>query len=224
MIMEMNKTEKIQHIINEKLLFIIRTDNIESAMKCFEVLVEAGAKVIEFTSTIPNYQLAIKRAKESIKGENILIGAGTVLDKKLALQAIEGDPDFVVNPIQNFEILEIIPKDKVIFMGAFTPTEVINNYWKGVDFIKVFPASTLGSKFIKALKGGPMPFVRILASGGMDLEIIEEYIISGADVIGVGSEVVKKELVNSNNYEYIKDLAKKYIKKIENIKEKGLFS
>lgn len=211
--MFMSKEEKINLIINQKLLFIIRTENTDSAMKCFESLLDGGARVIEFTSTIPNYQLAIRKAKEMVGNMNVLVGAGTVLDKELALKAVEGDPDFVVNPTQNFEILDVIPKDKIVFMGGFTPTEIIQNYRKGVDFVKVFPSSVLGPKFIKALKGGPLPFVKVLASGGMELEVIEDYISSGADVIGVGSEVVKKEFVNENNFRKITELTKKYIEK-----------
>jgi 2-dehydro-3-deoxyphosphogluconate aldolase/(4S)-4-hydroxy-2-oxoglutarate aldolase len=207
----MTKEEKIDFIIKNKFLFIIRTEDFDGAMKCFDALVEAGAKVIEFTSTIPNYEKAIKEAKEKVKGEEILVGAGTVLNKELALKAMEGNPDFVVNPTQNFEILEVIPKEKVVFMGGFTPSEIIRNYYAGVDFVKVFPASVLGPKFIKALKFGPLPFVKMLASGGMELGIIEEFIKAGADVIGLGSEVAKVDLIMERNFSKIKELAKSYL-------------
>ncbi len=207
----MTKEEKIDFIIKNKFLFIIRTEDFDGAMKCFDVLVEAGAKVIEFTSTIPNYEKAIKEAKEKVKGEEILVGAGTVLNKELALKAMEGNPDFVVNPTQNFEILEVVPKEKVVFMGGFTPSEIIRNYYAGVDFVKVFPASVLGPKFIKALKFGPLPFVKMLASGGMELGIIEEFIKAGADVIGLGSEVAKVDLIMEGNFSKIKELAKSYL-------------
>jgi 2-dehydro-3-deoxyphosphogluconate aldolase/(4S)-4-hydroxy-2-oxoglutarate aldolase len=207
----MTKEEKIDFIIKNKFLFIIRTEDFDGAMKCFDALVEVGAKVIEFTSTIPNYEKAIKEAKEKVKGEEILVGAGTVLNKELALKAMEGNPDFVVNPTQNFEILEVIPKEKVVFMGGFTPSEIIRNYYAGVDFVKVFPASVLGPKFIKALKFGPLPFVKMLASGGMELGIIEEFIKAGADVIGLGSEVAKVDLIMEGNFSKIKELAKSYL-------------
>jgi 2-dehydro-3-deoxyphosphogluconate aldolase/(4S)-4-hydroxy-2-oxoglutarate aldolase len=207
----MTKEEKIDFIIKNKFLFIIRTEDFDGAMKCFDALVEAGAKVIEFTSTIPNYEKAIKEAKEKVKGEEILVGAGTVLNKELALKAMEGNPDFVVNPTQNFEILEVVPKEKVVFMGGFTPSEIIRNYYAGVDFVKVFPASVLGPKFIKALKFGPLPFVKMLASGGMELGIIEEFIKAGADVIGLGSEVARVDLIMEGNFSKIKELAKSYL-------------
>jgi 2-dehydro-3-deoxyphosphogluconate aldolase/(4S)-4-hydroxy-2-oxoglutarate aldolase len=207
----MTKEEKIDFIIKNKFLFIIRTEDFDGAMKCFDALVEAGARVIEFTSTIPNYEKAIKEAKEKVKGEEILVGAGTVLNKELALKAMEGNPDFVVNPTQNFEILEVVPKEKVVFMGGFTPSEIIRNYHAGVDFVKVFPASVLGPKFIKALKLGPLPFVKMLASGGMELGIIEEFIKAGADVIGLGSEVAKVDLIMEGNFSKIKELAKSYL-------------
>ncbi len=207
----MTKEEKIDFIVKKKFLFIIRTEDFDGALKCFDALVEAGAKVIEFTSTIPNYAQAIKEAKERVKGEEILVGAGTVLNKELALKAIEGDPDFVVNPTQNFEILEVIPKDKVVFIGGFTPSEIIRSYYAGADFVKVFPASVLGPKFIRALKSGPLPFVKMLASGGMELSVIEEFLKAGADVIGLGSEVAKVDLITERNFSKIKEIAKSYL-------------
>lgn len=211
----MNKEEKVKFIVQHRGLFIIRTNDIDSSLRCFEALVEAGAKIIEFTSTIPNFGKAIKKAKETVNNEKILIGAGTILDKELALKALDGDPDFLVNPTQNFEIMEVIPNDKVIFMGGFTPTEIIQNYRKGVDFIKIFPASILGPKFISSLKRGPLPFIKVLASGGMETSIIREYLASGADVIGIGSEVLRQELVKENNFSKIKELTKQYISILE---------
>ncbi|MFN4245506.1 MAG: bifunctional 4-hydroxy-2-oxoglutarate aldolase/2-dehydro-3-deoxy-phosphogluconate aldolase [Brevinematia bacterium] len=213
----MDKKERIEFILKEKLLFIIRTDDLESAMRCFDALVEGGAKVIEFTSTIPNYDLAIKKAKEVILNDGILIGAGTVLDKTLAIKAMEGDPDFIVNPIQNFEIFDVIPNDRVVFLGGFTPTEIILSYKRGADFVKIFPASVLGPKFIRAIKKGPLPFVKILASGGMDIELINDYIMEGVDVIGVGSEVVSRELIKEKNFSKICTLTKEYISKVKGI-------
>jgi len=207
----MTKEEKVEFIKRNKFLFIIRTEDFEGALRCFDALVEAGAKIIEFTSTIPDYEVAIKKAKESIKGDDVLVGAGTVLNKELALRSLKGDPDFIVNPTQNFEILDVIPKEKVTFMGGFTPTEIIKNYYAGVDFVKIFPVSVLGPKFIKALKFGPMPFVRILASGGMELSIVQDFIKSGADVIGVGSEVARIDLIEEKNFSKIKELAKLYL-------------
>ncbi|MGC8870058.1 MAG: bifunctional 4-hydroxy-2-oxoglutarate aldolase/2-dehydro-3-deoxy-phosphogluconate aldolase [Brevinematia bacterium] len=207
----MDKGRKIEVILKHKALFIIRTDDLENSLKCFEVLVEGGARIIEFTSTIPDFEKAIKKAKKMINNEGILVGAGTILDKELALKALEGDPDFLVNPTQNFEIIDVIPSNKVIFMGGFTPTEIIQNYRKGVDFIKIFPASVLGPKFINSLKKGPLPFIKVLASGGMDISIIREYILSGADVIGIGSEVIKANLIQENNFSKIKELTKQYI-------------
>lgn len=210
----MDKRESLDLILREKLLFIIRTDDIDSAIRCFDALVLGGCKVIEFTSTIPDYQVAIRRAKELVVGMQVLVGAGTVLDKELALRAMEGDPDFFVNPTQNFEILEVIPKSKVVFMGGFTPTEIIQSYRMGVDFVKIFPASVLGPKFVQALKGGPLPFVKVLVSGGMDINSLDSYLSAGADVIGLGSEVVRKDLVREGNFEKIKELAQSYIRKI----------
>ncbi|MCX8028954.1 MAG: hypothetical protein N2712_03055 [Brevinematales bacterium] len=210
----MNKESKIEFILNSKLLFIIRTDDFDSAMKSFDALVESGAKVIEFTSTIPNYHIAIRKAKTIVSGEDILIGAGTVLDVEIAKKSMEGDPDFLVNPTQNFDILDVIPSDKVVFMGGFTPTEIIQNFRRGVDFVKIFPAFVLGHRFISSLKMGPLPFIRVLSSGGMSLEVVEDYIKAGADVIGLGSEVVKKDWIRSGDYNLIKNAAKEYILKV----------
>ncbi len=213
----MSKERKLEIILKEKLLFIIRTDDFESAIKCFDALVSGGAKVIEFTSTIPNYDIAIRKAKSIVSNDEILIGAGTVLDKDLAIKAMESDPDFLVNPTQNFEIMDVIPKDKIVFMGGFTPTEIITSYRKGADFVKIFPASILGPRFIRSLKGGPLPFIRVLASGGMDINIIKDYILSGADVIGVGSEVISKEVLEEKNFSKITILTKNYIHKLSEI-------
>lgn len=213
----MDKSKKVEIILEEKTLFIIRTEDLNLAMKAFEALVESGARVIEFTSTVRDFHLAIRKAKSLVRGSEILVGAGTVLDREIAKKSMEGDPDFIVNPTQNFEILEEITSDKVVFMGGFTPTEIIQNYRRGVDFIKIFPASVLGPKFIHALKSGPLPFIKVLASGGMSIEAVRDFLSAGADVIGLGGEVVKREWMNDNNFKLIKETAIKYINFVKEI-------
>lgn len=213
----MDKLKKIEIILKEKTLFIIRTEDLDLAMRAFEALVESGAKVIEFTSTVRDFHLAIRKAKHLVQGSGILVGAGTVLDREIAKKSMEGDPDFLVNPTQNFEILEEITSDKVVFMGGFTPTEIIQNYRRGVDFIKIFPASVLGPRFIYALKSGPLPFIKVLASGGMSFEAVRDFLSAGADVIGLGGEVVKKEWMNDNNFNLIKETAMRYISLVKEI-------
>ncbi len=215
---DVSKERIISHFIENRFLFIIRTHDFDKAIKVFDILVRSGAKCIEFTSTVPNFAQAIFKAKELVKGMDIIVGAGTVLNKEIAFEALEGDPDFIVNPVQNLEVLEIAKEyGKVCFMGGFTPTEIYNAWESGADFVKVFPASTLGPKFIRSLKSGPLPFVRILASGGMEVDVVRNFLAQGADVIGIGNEVANMVWIENNQFDEIEKKAFEYLSILEQV-------
>lgn len=203
-----------QRFIENKILIVIRVDSVEDALEVAKAVVSAGVRQIEFTSTIPSFEKAIEKAKELFGGE-VMIGGGTILDKELAEKAIKAGVDFVVNPIQNFEVIEVARKyDKGVLIGGFTPTEIYNSWKAGADLVKVFPASILGTSFIKAIKA-PMPFLKIMTSGGMTLQKAKEFIEAGANAFAVGTEIVQPKLVAQKKFEEIKNLTKAYVKQFK---------
>ena len=106
---------------------------------------------------------------------------------------------------------------KVVIPGAFTPTEIINAWEAGADFVKVFPASVGGPSYIKAIKA-PLPQVNLIPVGGVNIDNISDFIKAGASAVAVGSQLVKKEFLKEKNFEAIKNLAKEFVERIKEAK------
>jgi 2-dehydro-3-deoxyphosphogluconate aldolase/(4S)-4-hydroxy-2-oxoglutarate aldolase len=140
----------------------------------------------------------------------VLFGAGTVLDPESARAAILSGAQFVVAPALNLQTVELCRRYGVPVMpGAYTPTEILLAWQAGADFIKVFPASVGGPALIKALKA-PLPQVRMVPVGGVDLTTTADFIRAGADLVGVGGELVSQKLLDERDFAGITERARRF--------------
>ncbi len=203
------KKEVLKFIKKHKLIAIIRANNKENILKTCDTLINAGVKLIEITMTVPEAKQIIK---ELSTVNEILVGAGTVVDASSADLCIESGAKFIVSPIFDEEIVNVcLEKDIVVSQSAGTSTEVYKAYKSGVDFIKIFPADCMGGvKFIKAMLG-PFPYINFMPSGGVDKENIRDYLKLGATALGVGGKIASFDDIESGDFQKIRENAESFL-------------
>ncbi|MGH7885138.1 MAG: bifunctional 4-hydroxy-2-oxoglutarate aldolase/2-dehydro-3-deoxy-phosphogluconate aldolase [Thermodesulfobacteriota bacterium] len=204
----------IDIIKQNKIISVIKSDSYENSYNFAQACIDGGIKNIEIISTSPGAKRLIR---ELSKVNGICIGAGTVLDKEVAKEAIDLGAKFIVCPHTDPEIINFCRENgSAIISGAFTSSEIINAWKLGADMVKIFPSSLLGPKYIKAVKE-PLPFVDIFVTGGINLENIGDYFISGAACVGLSTALLGKN--KTINYHSIVEISKKFVNKtLENEK------
>jgi 2-dehydro-3-deoxyphosphogluconate aldolase/(4S)-4-hydroxy-2-oxoglutarate aldolase len=211
---KMNRTNQIRIIEDSGIIAIIRSDSSKQLVEAAQAIAAGGIKVIEFTMTNPN-ALAILETAAGKFGNDILLGAGTVLDSETARGAILSGAHFIVAPTLNPSVIEICHRySAVCIPGAYTPTEILTAWELGADFVKVFPADVLGETYIKAVLA-PLPQIKLIPVGGVSLENISGYFKAGAVAVAVASNLVNKELILSHRFDELRDLARIYFDKVQ---------
>jgi 2-dehydro-3-deoxyphosphogluconate aldolase/(4S)-4-hydroxy-2-oxoglutarate aldolase len=182
----------------------------EQARFAAEVLYAAGIPVVEITLTLPEAPKVIQEFTKRYSG--FVVGGGTVLDLNQARLCVDAGARFLTSPGLIPEVLEYAKKaDVVVFPGALTPTEVIAAWKAGSDFVKIFPAATIGgSHYVRALKV-PLPDIPLIVTGGVNQLTAFDYILAGASAIGVGGELLPKEALRLRQEHRIHELARRYI-------------
>jgi 2-dehydro-3-deoxyphosphogluconate aldolase / (4S)-4-hydroxy-2-oxoglutarate aldolase len=189
---------------------VIRSDRGELLADVAEALVAGGVDVMEVTFTVPQAHRVLERVAERL-GERILLGAGTVLDPETARIALLSGAEFIVSPAVNLEVIRLCRRySKLVMPGALTPTEVITAWENGADIVKIFPSDTSGPSYLKALKG-PFPQVRLMPTGGVNLDTAAAFLHAGAFALGVGSALVDPKAVAAGDLGKIEKLARQYV-------------
>ena len=199
----------MHRVLTTGLVAVVRASESKNLVEVVAALAEGGVGVAEVTFTVPGALEVLKSAKERL-GDRVLLGAGTVLDTETARAAILAGAEFIVSPTLNLDVIRLCKRyDKLVFPGAFTPTEIQRAWEAGADVVKVFPAEVLGTAFFKAMRG-PLPQIRLMPTGGVDLNTAGEYLRAGAVCLGVGSQMVDPKAVAREDYEYLRGLAWQY--------------
>jgi len=134
-----------------------------------------------------------------------------VLDPETARVAILSGAQFIVSPSTNLEVIKLCRRyDKLVMPGAFTPTEVVTAWEAGADIVKVFPSDVAGPTYLRALRG-PLPQVRLMPTGGVNLETAADFLRAGACALGVGGSLVESAAVDSGNMQRIEQLARQFV-------------
>jgi 2-dehydro-3-deoxyphosphogluconate aldolase / (4S)-4-hydroxy-2-oxoglutarate aldolase len=195
----------LSSILEHKVISIVRGSSPADTVKIAEALRNGGVKLIEITLNSPNALQSIELVSQAF-GDEMVVGAGTVLDPETARAAILAGAKFILSPTVNLETIKMTKRyGAVSIPGAFTPTEILTAFENGGDIIKVFPAS-IGPGYIKDIRG-PLSHIPLLPTGGVTLENIAEFQKVGAVGFGIGSALVDtKQEVNEN---YLKELTRK---------------
>jgi 2-dehydro-3-deoxyphosphogluconate aldolase/(4S)-4-hydroxy-2-oxoglutarate aldolase len=206
----MSRDAQLKRVLDSGLVAIIRSPSSEVLVDVAEALVAGGIEVMEVTFTVPNALEVLSAVRRKL-GDRILLGAGTVLDTETCRAALLAGAEFIVTPTVNTKVIEMCRRyDKVIMPGGFTPTEILTAWEAGADAVKVFPAELGGPAHLRAVKG-PFPQIRLLPTGGVNLETLSDFVKAGACAVGLGSALVEKSAIEQRNFARITDLAKQYV-------------
>jgi 2-dehydro-3-deoxyphosphogluconate aldolase / (4S)-4-hydroxy-2-oxoglutarate aldolase len=204
----------IKKLLNARLVAIVRQDDLSNSEQLALTLLEAGVTAIEFTLTNADAPNAIRklRKKEAFASTgSALIGLGSVRTLDEAKLAVESGAQFVVSPITSITIIEYCKQNGIgVCPGAFTPTEIAMAWEAGADIVKVFPARSLGPNFIRDVLA-PMPYLKLMPTGGIDLNNIQSYFQAGALAVGIGSQLLDPIAIRDHDWARIRTLAQSYV-------------
>lgn len=190
---------------------VVRAASAEEAIAIAEVIGEGGIPILEITLTVPGAVAVIAQLNKRY-GDQVLVGAGTVLDPEAARVCIGAGAQFIVSPSLNIATIELCKRQRIaVFPGALTPTEVVSAWQAGADAVKVFPCSAVGGpKYLRALKA-PLPQVHLVPTGGVSLATAKDFIAAGAWALGVGADLVNTKAINSGARESVVAAARNYV-------------
>lgn len=184
----MKKFKILQHLLASRLIGIIRADNQADAFKLAEACIEGGMTSLEISFTTPGTLEVIKALSERF-GDQILIGAGTVLDTETARLAILAGAQFILAPNLNAEVIRLCNRYQVVFMpGVASATEAVQALEAGADIIKIFPSDAYGPAYLKAI-GAPLPQAPLMPSGGVTLDNLATWFANGAILVSIGGNI-----------------------------------
>jgi 2-dehydro-3-deoxyphosphogluconate aldolase/(4S)-4-hydroxy-2-oxoglutarate aldolase len=202
--------DQLARIVDGGIVAVVRAPDPAGLVEVIRALATGGVTVAEVTLTVPNALDVVRDAKKAL-GDNVLLGAGTVLDPETCRSAILAGAEFIVSPTLNVDVIRTCKRyGKLVIPGAFTPTEILTAWEAGADIVKVFPAEVVGPAFFKAMRG-PLPQIRLMPTGGVDLSTATDFLKAGACCLGIGSQLVDPKLVAARDLDKLRDLAAKYV-------------
>jgi 2-dehydro-3-deoxyphosphogluconate aldolase/(4S)-4-hydroxy-2-oxoglutarate aldolase len=210
----MGRLEILNKLNESKAVAVIRMSDGEKLLKVAEAIFNGGVSFLEITMTTPGALQVIAEAVKKLPPE-ITVGVGSVLDGETARLAILAGAKFVVSPVFKKEIIVNSHRyDVPVMTGAFTPTEILTAFETGSDVVKVFPADVTGMAFFKAVLA-PMPFLKLMPTGGVTLTNAGEWIKSGACAVGVGGALLDNKAIKENNFAKLTENAEILINSIK---------
>ncbi|MEK6237996.1 MAG: bifunctional 4-hydroxy-2-oxoglutarate aldolase/2-dehydro-3-deoxy-phosphogluconate aldolase [Planctomycetales bacterium] len=205
-----SKEDNLRRVLDSGIVAVVRADRGELLVDAAEALLAGGVEVLEITFTVPRATRVLEQVADRL-GDRILLGAGTVLDAATARTAMLAGADYIVSPTVNVEVIQMCQRyDKLSMPGALTPTETLTAWEHGADIVKIFPSDLTGPRYLKALHG-PLPQIRLMPTGGVNLDTAAEFLRCGACALGIGSALVNPKAVAAGEIAPIESLARQYV-------------
>jgi 2-dehydro-3-deoxyphosphogluconate aldolase/(4S)-4-hydroxy-2-oxoglutarate aldolase len=205
-----DKLTSLNRLLGSGVTAVIRASSSENLIEVADALKAGDFDCIEVTMTTPDALDVIHTVSRRYKDE-VLIGVGSVLDPETARAAILAGAEFVVGPTLNLGVIEMCQRyDKPVIPGAFTPTEIITAWSAGADLVKVFPAGVVGPSYFRDVLA-PLPQVKLVPTGGVDLKTAADFIKAGAAALCVGSALINKQVIAEKRWGDLTETARKYI-------------
>jgi 2-dehydro-3-deoxyphosphogluconate aldolase/(4S)-4-hydroxy-2-oxoglutarate aldolase len=210
----MEKRDVFNRMISEGLIPVIRVASASEAIDVANAIKEGGVSLIEITMSVQGAIEVIKELRREY-GDEIIMGAGTVLDTETGRAALLAGAQFIVGPTLDLNLIQLAHRySAVVIPGAMTPTEILTAWNAGADMVKVFPAAQLGGPaYLKALRG-PLPQILLVPTGGVNIENAGAFIQAGAAALGVGGELVDKKAVKEKKFSVVTENARGFLKAI----------
>lgn len=207
----LSKERILENITSKGIVSVVRADSEDKTLKIVEACLAGGVNAVEITFTVPRAHSIIESLQKNY-GDEIILGAGTVLDSETARIAILSGAQFVVSPYFDRNVTKLCNRYRIVNMpGATTIKDVVESMEYGADIIKLFPGELGGPRMINAIKG-PIPQARIMPTGGVDLDNVGDWIKAGAVAVGAGSSLVGP--AKTDDFTEITRRAKSFIEKI----------
>jgi len=214
-----DKLEVLNRILDCGIIAVIRAPDIERGYNLAEAARKGGITAIEIAMTVPGALEVIRELVARYPGNEVIIGAGTVLDPETARLTILSGADYIISPHFNPEVVRMCHRyRKVCIPGAMSVKEVVEVLESGADAIKIFPASLFGPQIIKAIRE-PLPQAKLVPTGGVNLDNVAEWFEAGAAAVAVGGELTKEALAK-NDYGLLEQKAKEFILRIKEVRKK----
>lgn len=195
---------------------IIRTNDPDGIGEAVEAILAGGIHALEITLTTPG-ALDIIRKLNADFGDKVLLGSGSVTTVAAGLETIQAGARFVVTPVTRPEIVKACREaGAVVACGAYTPTEALTAHESGADFVKVFPAESLGPKYFKSLLG-PLPQLRMIPTGGVEVSNCVDFIRAGCVAVAVGSNLVSNDILKQKNWSLLTERCKAYVEALSKV-------
>jgi 2-dehydro-3-deoxyphosphogluconate aldolase / (4S)-4-hydroxy-2-oxoglutarate aldolase len=205
----MTREETLHRILEGGIVAVVRAESPDRLVEVVRALADGGVTAAEITLTVPNAIEVIRKVRDAL-GDSIVLGAGSVLDPETARLALLAGAEYLVGPNLNLDVIRLCRRyGKVVMPGALTPTEVVAAWEAGADVVKIFPSDLGGPSYIKALRA-PLPQVRMMPTGGVDLSTAEAFLKAGACCLGVGGSLVEAKAVASGDFARLRDLAERF--------------
>ncbi len=204
-------TKNIEYILPPRMpIAIVRLDDLSDALDISKALLVGGITRVEFTLTSPQANNAITEARRTF-GNELTVGAGTVLDAESAHASIDAGAQFLVTPALLPEVIATgIKREIPVVCGAFTPTEILAAWRAGASLVKVFPAGQLGAGYFKDVLA-PLPSIPLVPTGGVSLETCADFLKAGAYTVAVGSQLVSKDTAHHKNWAELTERARRFM-------------
>ncbi|MGV8981270.1 bifunctional 4-hydroxy-2-oxoglutarate aldolase/2-dehydro-3-deoxy-phosphogluconate aldolase [Clostridium sp.] len=214
----MKRLEMIKKISDAGIVAVIRANSKEEGVKIVEAVKKGGIKALEITMTVPGAVEIIKELTEIYKDdEDMLIGAGTVLDPETARACILAGAKYIVSPSLNVDTIKLCNRYRIAVMpGVMTVKEAVEALELGVEIIKVFPGNVFGPAIISSFKG-PLPQANFMPTGGVSLANVKDWIKAGAVAVGTGGDLTKG--AKTGDYELVTETAAKFVEAVRTARE-----
>ena len=213
----MDKEQVISRITEGGLVAVVRAESSEQALKIADACIKGGVVGIEITFTVPGADQVLRDLVKVYGNGDMIIGAGTVMDPETARIAILAGAQYIVSPYLNLDTVKLCNRYRIPCMpGAMSIKEVVEGMEAGADIIKIFPGELFGPKIIKSILG-PIPYAKLMPTGGVTVDNVGEWIKAGAVAVGAGSALTKG--AKTGDYEAITKTAQEFIRRIKAARE-----
>lgn len=204
----------LAHILENKVVAIVRGANPKSLLRIAQALHAGGVRTLEITLNSPGALASIEEIAGAMQ-DQLLVGAGTVLDPETARAALLAGARYIISPTLNVDTIRMTKRyGAVSIPGAFTATEILAAYEAGGDIIKVFPAGGVGASYFKDI-AGPLPFIPLMPTGGVSLANIKDFQQAGAVAFGLGSSLVNTSQEVTEEYlAQLTDKARQFVQAV----------
>lgn len=205
-------------IVESGVIAVIRAESAEEAVKTVFAIQKGGIGAIEITMTVPGALDVIKEVSRAYSPDEVIIGAGTVLDSETARLCILAGAQYIVSPHLNSEVVKVAHRyQKTVIPGAMSVNEVVDVMETGADAVKIFPGELFGPRIIKAIKG-PLPQANLIPTGGVNLENAGDWIAAGAIAVGVGGDLTR-EALKKGDFSLLTRRAKEYVQVVKKARQ-----